>query len=285
MAPPPRRVAPPPLRSAPRSVLRLAQLWTRTAATRATSLVVLELFDGTAAGTVLATTHASTSRRRAALQRRPVRVAGAHHKHSYYVIRNSDHLSGFTDREIEVIALDRPVPPQERAKGGSRRVRGAPRTGSVDVRLCAGLLRIALALDRSHDAQWSRSYERARGSVEHHDQRPSAAQRQTSPSSCSPADQGKALLQDASASPSSWPELFDVPFSRCQDLVGFAVDPLLLVAVELPRDSCLLARPWHCGRAPCPASGSCRCPSSLRVFRPSRASQISWPAASPASSL
>src|SRR5690606_16740324 len=28
----------------------------------------------------------------------------AHHKHSYYVIRNSEHLTGFTDREIELIA-------------------------------------------------------------------------------------------------------------------------------------------------------------------------------------
>ena len=27
-----------------------------------------------------------------------------HHKHSYYVIRNSEHLMGFTDREIELIA-------------------------------------------------------------------------------------------------------------------------------------------------------------------------------------
>src|SRR6478609_3058618 len=28
-----------------------------------------------------------------------------HHKHSYYVIRNTEHLMGFTDREIELIAL------------------------------------------------------------------------------------------------------------------------------------------------------------------------------------
>src|SRR5690606_20524482 len=28
-----------------------------------------------------------------------------HHKHSYYVIRNSEHLLGFTEREIELIAL------------------------------------------------------------------------------------------------------------------------------------------------------------------------------------
>ena len=28
----------------------------------------------------------------------------AHHKHSYYVIRHSDRLVGFTDHEIELIA-------------------------------------------------------------------------------------------------------------------------------------------------------------------------------------
>src|SRR4029079_16655008 len=28
-----------------------------------------------------------------------------HHKHSYYLIRNSDRLVGFTDQEIEVVAL------------------------------------------------------------------------------------------------------------------------------------------------------------------------------------
>ena len=28
-----------------------------------------------------------------------------HHKHTYYVIRNSDGLSGFTDHEIEIVAL------------------------------------------------------------------------------------------------------------------------------------------------------------------------------------
>ena len=28
-----------------------------------------------------------------------------HHLHSYYVIRNAEHLAGFTDHEIELIAL------------------------------------------------------------------------------------------------------------------------------------------------------------------------------------
>lgn len=74
-----------------------------------------------------------------------------HHKHSYYVIRNSDHLSGFTDHEIEVIAL---VARYHR--------KSAPKAKHVDfaqldvadqqvVRTLAGILRVAIALDRTHD--------------------------------------------------------------------------------------------------------------------------------------
>lgn len=74
----------------------------------------------------------------------------AHHKHSYYVIRNNDHLVGFTDHEIELMAL---VARYHR--------KGAPSTkhgefGALDatdqyrVRVLAGLLRIGIALDRTH---------------------------------------------------------------------------------------------------------------------------------------
>ena len=50
-----------------------------------------------------------------------------HHLHSYYVIRNTDLLTGFTDHEVELIALDRPLPPQVDAQGPPRRVRPARR--------------------------------------------------------------------------------------------------------------------------------------------------------------
>jgi exopolyphosphatase/guanosine-5'-triphosphate,3'-diphosphate pyrophosphatase len=74
----------------------------------------------------------------------------AHHKHSYYVIRNNDHLVGFTDHEVELMAL---VARYHR--------KGAPSTkhgefGALDatdqyrVRVLAGLLRVGIALDRSH---------------------------------------------------------------------------------------------------------------------------------------
>jgi exopolyphosphatase/guanosine-5'-triphosphate,3'-diphosphate pyrophosphatase len=73
-----------------------------------------------------------------------------HHKHSYYVIRNSELLSGFTDREIELIAqvarYHRKSVPREKH----------PEFAALDpedqyrVRVLAGLLRIAVGLDRNH---------------------------------------------------------------------------------------------------------------------------------------
>ncbi|MEM8904976.1 MAG: Ppx/GppA phosphatase family protein [Actinomycetota bacterium] len=72
-----------------------------------------------------------------------------HHHHSYYVIRNSDRLAGFTDAEIEIIALvaryhrksapKRHHPPFAELERADRRV----------VRCLAGILRVAVALDRS----------------------------------------------------------------------------------------------------------------------------------------
>ena len=81
-----------------------------------------------------------------------------HHKHSYYVIRNSEHLMGFTDREIELIAqvarYHRKSAPSEdkhaefAALGEHDRVR---------VRAMAALLRVVIGLDRNHDAAVARA--------------------------------------------------------------------------------------------------------------------------------
>ncbi|MEX0789281.1 MAG: Ppx/GppA phosphatase family protein [Actinomycetota bacterium] len=73
-----------------------------------------------------------------------------HHRHSYYIIRNSEHLTGFTNREIELIA--------QIARYHRKSVPGAkhPEFGELSkkdqhlVRCCAGLLRIAIGLDRTH---------------------------------------------------------------------------------------------------------------------------------------
>lgn len=73
-----------------------------------------------------------------------------HHKHSYYVIRNSEHLAGFTDREIELIAqvarYHRKSDPRSKHPEW-RSLRRADR--ELVVRLAA-LLRVAIGMDRSH---------------------------------------------------------------------------------------------------------------------------------------
>ena len=73
-----------------------------------------------------------------------------HHKHSYYVIRNSDHLTGFTDHEIELMALiaryhRKSAPKESHPEFGALR----PDDQAL-VRACAGMLRIAIGLDRTH---------------------------------------------------------------------------------------------------------------------------------------
>jgi len=73
----------------------------------------------------------------------------AHHKHSYYIIRNSDRLLGFSDREIELIAqiaryhrrsAPKPTHDAWTSLGESDRRR---------VSVLGGILRLAIALDRT----------------------------------------------------------------------------------------------------------------------------------------
>ncbi|HSH22554.1 MAG TPA: Ppx/GppA phosphatase family protein [Acidimicrobiales bacterium] len=74
----------------------------------------------------------------------------AHHKHSYYLIRNAEQLTGFTDREIEIVAqvarYHRKSPPKAKHPEFA-----ALRPGDQDVvRTLAGMLRVAIGLDRTH---------------------------------------------------------------------------------------------------------------------------------------
>ena len=74
-----------------------------------------------------------------------------HHLHSYYVIRNTDLLSGFTDHEVELIAL---VARYHRKSAPKSRHPEFAALGADDqraVRILAGLLRIAVGLDRTRD--------------------------------------------------------------------------------------------------------------------------------------
>ncbi len=73
-----------------------------------------------------------------------------HHKHSYYVIRHSDRLAGFTDHEIELIAL---VARYHRKSAPKLKHTEFARLRDADqdrVRAMAGLLRLGIAFDRSH---------------------------------------------------------------------------------------------------------------------------------------
>jgi exopolyphosphatase/guanosine-5'-triphosphate,3'-diphosphate pyrophosphatase len=74
----------------------------------------------------------------------------AHHKHSYYVIRNSDQLVGFTDHEIEVMAL---IARYHRKSAPSPRHAEFAALSDYDrrvVSVLAGMLRVGIALDRTH---------------------------------------------------------------------------------------------------------------------------------------
>ncbi|HYI61314.1 MAG TPA: Ppx/GppA phosphatase family protein [Acidimicrobiales bacterium] len=86
-----------------------------------------------------------------------------HHKHSYYVIRNSDRLVGFTDAEIERIALvaryHRKSAPKARHPEFARL---APEEQAV-VRALAALLRVAIGLDRTHGQRVAAARARAVG--------------------------------------------------------------------------------------------------------------------------
>jgi len=75
-----------------------------------------------------------------------------HHKHSYYVIRNTDQLTGYTDHEIELIALIARYHRKSVPKPGHIEFASL---GSKDQKLVltlAAILRVAIGLDRTHAA-------------------------------------------------------------------------------------------------------------------------------------
>ena len=76
-----------------------------------------------------------------------------HHHHSYYVIRNSDRLAGFTDAEIEIIALVARYHRKSAPKRSHAPFAALGREDQQLVRTLAGMLRVAVALDRSRRRQ------------------------------------------------------------------------------------------------------------------------------------
>jgi exopolyphosphatase/guanosine-5'-triphosphate,3'-diphosphate pyrophosphatase len=73
-----------------------------------------------------------------------------HHKHSYYVIRNSEMLTGFTDREIELIAQVARYHRKSAPKKKHVEFVALGRDDQRRVRVLAGILRVAVGLDRNH---------------------------------------------------------------------------------------------------------------------------------------
>ena len=72
-----------------------------------------------------------------------------HHKHSYYVIRHSDLLVGFTDHEIEVIAQVARYHRKSAPKVGHPEFARLSGSDQAMVSTLAGILRMAIALDRT----------------------------------------------------------------------------------------------------------------------------------------
>jgi exopolyphosphatase/guanosine-5'-triphosphate,3'-diphosphate pyrophosphatase len=75
-----------------------------------------------------------------------------HHKHSYYVLRNTDQLLGFTDHEIALIATIARYHRKSAPKDSHPEYRELREEDREVVWTCAVLLRLAFALDRSRGA-------------------------------------------------------------------------------------------------------------------------------------
>lgn len=75
-----------------------------------------------------------------------------HHLHSYYVIRNSE-LAGLTDHEIEMIALVARYHRKSAPKPSHPEFQALDPDARHVVRTLAGILRVAIGLDRSHDGR------------------------------------------------------------------------------------------------------------------------------------
>jgi exopolyphosphatase/guanosine-5'-triphosphate,3'-diphosphate pyrophosphatase len=73
----------------------------------------------------------------------------SHHRHSYYLIRNCEHLTGFTNREIEIIALIARYHRKSSPKLKHAEFARLPTRDQRIVRVLAGILRVAIALDRT----------------------------------------------------------------------------------------------------------------------------------------
>jgi len=76
-----------------------------------------------------------------------------HHKHSAYVIRSTDRLAGFTEREVELISLVARYHRKSEPKAKHPEWAVLEAEDQRTVRCLSGLLRVAIGLDRNHGAR------------------------------------------------------------------------------------------------------------------------------------
>ncbi len=117
----------------------------------------LDLFDGTAELHGLGPIERELLEAGARLANVGVAIShSGHHKHSYYMIRNSEHLTGFTDHEIELIALVARYHRKSHPKAKHPEFVELSPDDRRTVEILAGLLRVAIGLDRHHAGRVSR---------------------------------------------------------------------------------------------------------------------------------
>ncbi|HEX6570087.1 MAG TPA: Ppx/GppA phosphatase family protein [Acidimicrobiales bacterium] len=138
-----------------RSVVRLAEQMDEDPAHSAqVARLALEIFDATAGRHGLADDSREVLEAAALLANIGLFVSHAgHHKHSYYVIRNSEMLTGFTDREIELIAQVARYHRKSAPRKKHPEFDALRRDDQQRVRVLAGILRVAVGLDRNHGAR------------------------------------------------------------------------------------------------------------------------------------
>jgi exopolyphosphatase/guanosine-5'-triphosphate,3'-diphosphate pyrophosphatase len=118
--------------------------------------LALQLFDGTCINHGLGDDSREVLEAAALLANVGLFVSHAgHHKHSYYVIRNSEQMTGFTDREIELIAQVARYHRKSAPKESHPPFAALSTDDKQRVRVLAGLLRIAVGLDRNHGGRVS----------------------------------------------------------------------------------------------------------------------------------
>jgi exopolyphosphatase/guanosine-5'-triphosphate,3'-diphosphate pyrophosphatase len=75
-----------------------------------------------------------------------------HHLHSYYIIRNAE-LTGFNENEVEIIAQIARYHRKSEPKPSHNSYASLTASDRETVRLLAGILRVAIGLDRTHDSR------------------------------------------------------------------------------------------------------------------------------------